>query len=125
MSLTSGCQLFLRYVSRFVAESAEIREGKGFDESIKRQLLERYFIPVRGVIVSREPCCTIQVEGLECPDRPAEGLPRGGNVLFSLFVWRIISPVSSSLDAEPRVLLCGDGETALVRDSIARSDNVL
>lgn len=38
VSLTSGCQLFLRYVSRFVAESVG---EKGFDESVKRQLLER------------------------------------------------------------------------------------
>ncbi|CBN77297.1 eukaryotic translation initiation factor 2B alpha subunit [Ectocarpus siliculosus] len=38
ISLTSGCQLFLRHVSRFVAESVG---EEGFDESCKQQLLHR------------------------------------------------------------------------------------
>ncbi|CAM9285044.1 unnamed protein product [Discosporangium mesarthrocarpum] len=38
ISLSSGCQLFLRHVSRFVAESVG---GAGFDESCKQQLLRR------------------------------------------------------------------------------------
>lgn len=38
ISLTSGCQLFLRHVSRLVAESVG---EEGFDESCKQQLLDR------------------------------------------------------------------------------------
>lgn len=51
ISLTSGCQLFLRHVSRFVAESVG---EEGFDESCKQQLLDRC---MRKSILSGR-CCT-------------------------------------------------------------------